>query len=149
AGTPASTASESSIPLPWWRILPAWPDNADQALRCPRNRGNSNVALHPPDDIREPGGCDRGKHPAGDGLEPVPAPSVIEEKRFLAERGKFRGSYTEEDYANACQAVIGEPEFPGFVCYQRRPAPTAFASLPKSRSDACSSRTRSRRAPRS
>jgi hypothetical protein len=45
--------------------------------------------------------------------------------------------------------VIGEPKFPGFVCYQRRPAPTAFASLPKSRSGASSSRTRSRRAPRS
>ncbi len=41
--TPADTASGNSIPLAWWRILPARPDNADQALRCPRNRGHSSA----------------------------------------------------------------------------------------------------------
>ena len=43
AGTPTDTASGPSIPLAWWRILPAWPDNADPALRCPRKRGHSST----------------------------------------------------------------------------------------------------------
>jgi hypothetical protein len=41
AGTPAGTASGSSIPLAWRRILPARSDTADPALRCPRKRGHS------------------------------------------------------------------------------------------------------------
>src|SRR6266542_3550540 len=47
AGTPAGTAYESSIPLAWRRILPARSDCADQALRCPPNRGHSTRCLLP------------------------------------------------------------------------------------------------------